>query len=298
MDADLRLLHRVVPSVVHIHAIVDENHATSKNLGRERMGTGTIVDPRGYILTVNYVILGAHTMTVTLIDGTVIPGKLVCQDYDSGLGLVRVDRENLPALPIQSSQSLALGDCLFIVSSVDGAERRVNDGVVSSLAPFDAFWEYMLERSIMLTGFNPGYGGGPLINTSGKMVGVVSLNLNEVGRFSLAIPGELYLDYREEMMQQGRAQRPKKAWLGFYPHPSEEGLQVAGVVANGPAQTQGLKGGDMVLAINSCRVATRRELYTELWKRKPSERVSLSILRGGAVLTVEVVAGDRDEFYK
>jgi S1-C subfamily serine protease len=174
----------------------------------------------------------------------------------------------------------------------------VNDGVVTFLGPFDAFWEYMLERSIMLTGFNPGYGGGALMNLSGRMVGVVSLNLNEVGRFSLAIPAELFLDHRDDIFQLGSVSRPKKAWLGFYPHLSQEGLQIAGVVANGPAQTHGLEEGDLLLAINQKKVQTRNELYKELWKKKPGDKVVFHILRGSVVKTVEVIAGDRDEFYR
>jgi serine protease DegS len=298
MDADLRLVHRAVPSVVHIHAHVPESHVSSGNLGRERMGAGAIVDSQGYILTVNYVILGASSIAVTLSNGTSYQARLVCQDYESGLGVIQIDAADLPALPMVSSQSLSLGQPLFIVTSVDETERRVNDGAVTSLGPFDAFWEYMIERSITLTCFNPGYGGGPVIDSAGRMVGVVSLNLNEVGRFSFAIPVEFYLDNREEIARLGSIKRPLKAWLGYYPHPSPDGVQIAGVVPNGPAETCGLTEGDLILAVNQKKIETRKELYREMWKKRPGDTLVLRVLRGGVVKTVEVIAGDRDEFYK
>src|SRR2546427_495623 len=75
-------------------------------------------------------------------------------------------------------------------------ERRVSGGLLSYLGEFEAQWEYMLDRSLVSTASNPGFGGGPLFTVTGRMVGVVSLNLGEIVRSSLAIPGECYLGHR------------------------------------------------------------------------------------------------------
>ena len=101
-----------------------------------------------------------------------------------------------------------------MIASAGQNSRRVSGGYVSSLESYDGEWEYMIDKTIRTTAFNPGFGGGTLANFRGELIGVVSLNLNEVGKFSLAIPVDYYLNYERELKQFGQVQsRPRRPWL-------------------------------------------------------------------------------------
>jgi S1-C subfamily serine protease len=263
------------------------------------MGSGTVVDPEGYILTVHYVTLGASSITVTLVDGDQFPGELAAQDPETGLALVKIPARDLAFARPATGEPLAPGQAAFIVASSGGTGRRVSGGHITSLESFDAQWEYMLERTIRLTAFNPGFGGGTLCNMDGRLLGVVSLNLNEVGKFSLAIPIEYYTANEQELKQYGRVKsRPPRPWLGFYPQHLAGHVVIGGVLPGGPADRNGLKEGDIIVRVNNKQIGSRSELYREIWKNKPGEQISLHILREDESLELQVIGGDRHAFYR
>src|SRR5215468_8534730 len=299
MDASVELVKRVLPSLVHIHTEVASSHPSTAILGDERMGSGTIVDPAGFILTVNYVVMGGKTIEVMLEKGRTQKAELVAQDFDVGIALLRIKRQGLPAVSLASSEDLSLGAPVFAAASTAPRERRVAGGLVTQLGEFEAHWEYLLERGIVSTAPNPGFGGGGLFTLAGRMVGVVSFNLNEIARNSLSIPSECYQGHRTEFLRYGRVvSRPVRAWLGVFAHPLQEGVVVAGLVPNGPGARSGVQEGDLIVGLDSREVPTRKDLYLTLWQRSPGEKIALEVLRDNELRVVNVVGGDRAEFYK
>ena len=299
MDASVELVKHLLGSVVHIHAEVPSSHPSTRIMGDERMGTGTVVDPAGLILTVNYVVMGAETLQVTLGRGRALRAEIVAQDFEIGLALLRVKRQGLQAVPIGDSETLTRGEPVFAIGSTGPRERRVAGGLVTHLGEFEGYWEYLLERGIVSSAANPGFGGGPLFTLSGQMMGVVSLNLNEIARCSLAIPGECYRRNQQEFMRFGRVvSRPPRAWLGVFAHVLEEGVVVAGLVPNGPGARSGIQEGDVILSLDAQEVPTRKELYLSLWKHAPGEKVTLEVMRDNEVRRLSVTGGDRADFYK
>ena len=299
MDASVELVKHLLGSVVHIHAEVPSSHPSTRILGDERMGTGTVVDPAGLILTVNYVVMGAETLQVTLGRGRALRAEIVAQDFEIGLALLRVKRQGLQAVPIGDSETLTRGEPVFAIGSTGPRERRVAGGLVTHLGEFEAQWEYLLERGIVSSAANPGFGGGPLFTLSGQMMGVVSLNLNEIARCSLAIPGEYYRRNQQEFMRFGRVvSRPPRAWLGVFAHVLEEGVVVAGLVPNGPGARSGIQEGDVIVSLDAQEIPTRKELYLSLWKHAPGEKVTLEVMRDNEVRRLSVTGGDRADFYK
>ena len=299
MDASVELVKHVMPSVVHIHTEVPSSHPSTRILGDERMGTGTILSRDGLILTVNYVVMGGKTIEITFDRGRSARAELLAQDWDVGLALLKVKRQSLTPAHAISSDALERGAPVFALASQGGRDRRVAGGVVTYLGEFEAYWEYMLERGIVSSAANPGFGGGPLFTLLGQMVGVVSLNLSEIGRNSLAIPIERYAESREELLRHGRIiSRPQRAWLGVFAHPLEEGIVVAGVVPDGPGARSGVQEGDVIVALDSQEVPTRKELYQKLWRHGPGEKIALEVLRDNELRVVHVTGGDRAEFYK
>ena len=147
MNAHLGLIHALLPTTVDLRVTVPESHPSTRNLGSERMGSGTIVDPEGYILTVHYVILGAESITVTLADGEQLPGELAAQDFETGLALVKIPGRDLPFMRPAPPDALSLGQPTFIVASSGETGRRVSGGYITSLESYDGHWEYLLEET-------------------------------------------------------------------------------------------------------------------------------------------------------
>jgi S1-C subfamily serine protease len=299
MDAAVELLRHLMSNVVHVHATVPRDHASARILGSERMGSGVVVEPAGLILTVNYVVMGAQTIHVAFGEGRRVKAEVVAQDFDVGLAVLRVKRQGLRAASLGAAEALERGDPVVAVAATGTHERRAAGGFVTYLGEFEAYWEYLLDQGIVSSAANPGFGGGGLFTMTGSLVGIVSLNLNEIIRNSLSIPIEFYRRHEQELLRYGRVvSRPRRAWLGVFAHVIEEGVVVAGVVPGGPGDKGGLQEGDLIVSINAAEVGTRRELYLSLWRHEPGERLTLEVLRDSKVRRVEITGGDRAEFFR
>ncbi|MCC6846889.1 MAG: serine protease [Deltaproteobacteria bacterium] len=299
MNASVRLLERTLPATVHLRATVPDAHPSASVLGTERSGSGAVIDEGGLIVTVNYVVLGADAVRVTTSDGREVPAEVVAQDFATGLALVQAAGAAFRALPVADEPgSLAVGDDAFIVASIGDAGRRASAGGITAVEPFDANWEYALERAIFASAMNPGLGGGPLIDRRGRVAGVVSLNMSEIGRFSLAIPIEHYVAHRDELLRHGRrTTRPSRAWLGLFCYLLRGQVVVAGLLDGGPADAAGLAQGDVVLAVGDHAVRSRREFYERLWDHRAGDEVRLRVFRDDAPRSVVVPSVDVEEFF-
>ena len=118
-------------------------------------------------------------------------------------------------------------------------------------------------------------------------------------RNSLAIPIECFRAHEHELVRYGRiVSRPRRAWLGVYAHPIEEGVVIAGVVPDGPGDKGGLQEGDLIVSVNAAEVGSRRDLYMKLWRHEPGEKLTLEIVRDSKLRRLEVTGGDRAEFFR
>jgi S1-C subfamily serine protease len=299
VDASVEFVKSLLPSVVNIRASVPRQHPSARILGDERMGSGLVVDGGGLILTVNYVVMGASTIDVTPFKGRRARAELVAQDFEVGLALLRVKRQGLTAARLGATRAPERGDPVVAVASLSAQEPRVAGGLVTYLGEFEAYWEFLLDRGIVSSAPNPGNGGGGLFTMSGRALGVLYLNLNEVGRASLAIPIEFYSEHAAEWLRYGRVvSRPRRAWLGVFAHALEEGVIVMGIVPGGPGDKGGLREGDLIVSLNAQEVGSRRELYLSLWRHEPGEKLTFEVMRDNAVRRLEVTGGDRAEFFR
>jgi S1-C subfamily serine protease len=299
MDASVELVRHLVQSVVNLHVTTPRDHPSARILGNERMGSGVIVDASGLLLTVNYVVMGAQTIQVGFGKGRRVRAELVAQDFDVGLALLRVKRQGLTAAPLAPDDALERGAAVVAVASTGIHERRVAGGLVTYLGEFEAHWEYLLDHGIVANAPNPGAGGGGLFTVRGDLVGTVSLNLNEIARNSLSIPIDFYRAHREEFLRYGRVvSRPRRAWVGVFAHPIEEGIVVAGLVPGGPGERGGLQEGDLIVSLNAEALGSRRDLYLCLRRHEPGEQLTFEIMRDNRVRRVDITGGDRAEFFR
>jgi S1-C subfamily serine protease len=295
----LKFLEYVVPAIVSIRSLTPQRHPSARILGTERTGSGAIIDAEGHILTVGYVVMGARTIEITLPDQQQYPATLLFQDFESGIAILQTPARDLPTVPLGRSTALKEGDKVIIVAATDQTQRMASPGFISSLRPFDAYWEYMLDRAILTTAMNPGFGGGPLLDTFGQMIGVLSLNLNSAKEMSLAIPIDLFHAIKDSVFTFGQvAGRRPRPWMGIYTEAIEGGVAVIGLIPSSPASRAGIEVKDVILEVDNAEVAGRRELYEAIWKRRAGEELTLTIQRGEDIHEVRVTSIDRAEFYR
>ena len=297
MDAPVLVAHEAAPSVVFVRARIPASHPSATVLGEERVGAGLAVGS-DRVLTAHYLVLGASRVEVSGSDGRQRAVERTTVDHETGLALLATAGAPLTPARLRAAPARP-GLPVFLLTCVDAQERHGASGHISAIAPFEAFWEYMLDAAIMTTLVNPGLAGAPLFDAQGAVLGIVSLGLSSVGRNSLAIPIELYVRH-QAALESGDPQRTRqpRAWIGFYPQVHEDAVVVTGVVPGGPADRAGLSRGDVLLTVDAEPVADLRELYTALWRKQPGQALDLQVLREGAILVIEVKGGDRYDFYK
>jgi S1-C subfamily serine protease len=299
MNDYLKFLEHVVPAVVSIRSVTPQRHPSARILGTERTGSGSVIDAEGHILTVGYVVMGARTIEITLPDQQQYPATLLFQDFESGMAILQTPARDLPTVPLGQSAALQEEDNVIIVAATDQTQRMASPGFISALRPFDAYWEYMLDRAILTTAMNPGFGGGPLFDAFGQMIGVLSLNLNSSKEMSLAIPIDLFHGIRDSVFTFGQvAGRRPRPWVGIYTEAIEGGVSVIGLIPNGPASRAGIEVKDIILEVDHIEIAGRRELYEALWKTCAGDEFTLTIQRGEDMHEVHLTGIDRAEFYR
>ncbi|HUO06555.1 MAG TPA: S1C family serine protease [Candidatus Binataceae bacterium] len=301
MNAPPSLLKNAVRATVGVHSHIPDTHiSTAIGLGTDRRGTGTIINPEGLILTAHYLLLGADKVTVTLPDGEQCEAEIVGRDYGTGLGLVKIGGRDLPSLEVVSSEGCRLGQETFTISSLGGEKRCADCGVITFLGPFDAVWEFLLDRCVCVTAasLSIGLSGGPICDNLGRLIAVSYLNFADLGRAILGIPGEYFLAVRDELLEHGRrVSAPPRAWLGVLSYTMKDRVVIAGVMPGAPGERAGLQQGDLVLAIDGLEVTERRLMYEAVRKHRPGETINLKVLRDNHVHQLDVAAARAEDYF-
>jgi len=301
LNASVALLDKVLRATVGVHSNVPATHvSTAIGLGTDRRGTGTLVSADGLILTAHYLLLGASNVIVTLTNGDQFEARIVAKDYSTGLGLLKIDGAKLPHLEVIPSDGLVAGQDAFTVASLGGDKRCADCGMVTYMGPFDAVWEFVLDRVVCVTAssLNIGLSGGAICDTRGRVVAVSYLNFADLSRAILGIPGENFIRTRDELLRHGRrTTAAPRAWLGVLSYTLREHVVIAGVMPGGPGEKAGLQQGDLVLAVDGNDVNERRMLYDALQNRKTGGNVVLKVLRNNNVYQVQIPATRAEDYF-
>ena len=300
MNGAIPLLEKVGVATVSIHSQIPQSHpSVAMGLGPDRRGTGTLVSADGLIDTVNYMVIGAESVMVTFTDGRQAAARVVARDFTTSLGVLQVEGNHHSYLEVTSSETASLGQEVLILSSL-GAEKRCADtGIITYLGPFDAAWEFVLDRCVCVTAsaLNIGLGGGPILNSKGQIIAFSYLNFADLVRPVLAIPGECFLSGRDELVRHGhRVSTPPRLWLGVLSYTLREHVVIAGVMPGSPGEKAGLQQGDLVLSADGNEIHERRALYDAINRHRPGERVQLRILRKNQVYHLEIPAIVVDDY--
>lgn len=294
-------VQRVAPAIVGIRVQVPADRPSTLTLGRERWASGVIFDAAGHILTVSYALLDAEKIEVTLRDGRRVPARLVGLDLEVGLGVAKLAWPGpWPTAVLGDSASIGEGDASATVGVDDDGDLVVTQGHVEAIRPYAAPWEYMLDRSFIVSPANPAFGGGALVDKRGTVIGITSLRLGDRALTNLAIPVEKFLPVKDELIARGRVEsRPSRPWLGLYTQPlAGHGLVVVGVSPAGPAGQAGIRRGDVIVKLAGEAVATHEELYRSLWSRKLDEDLVVVVRRDDRFEAITVRPADRYRVFR
>ncbi len=295
-------VRRVEPAVVGIRVEVPRDRPSVVTLGPERWGSGVIFDAAGgYALTVSYVLLDAELIEVRLRDGRKIPAKLVGLDLEVGVGVIKLEGTGpWPAAAFGDSTKAAVGDVTGTVGVSEDGALVATAGRIEAVRPFSAAWEYMLDRAFVVAPYNAAFGGGALVDSSGRVIGITSLRLGEAPYVNLAIPIEKFLPGKGELLDKGRVlSRRPRPWLGLYTISHEGGgLIVAGVSPVGPARAAGFRRGDVIVRLNGEKVESQEDFYARLWQGAVDQEVQVVVQREARFEAITVRPTDRYRVYR
>jgi S1-C subfamily serine protease len=292
-------VRRVEPSVVALHVRNDEKASSSARLGTRRFGSGVIFDQRGYVVTVSYLLLDAVSIEAKLRDGRAVSARVVGLDLDTGLGVVKLEGEGpWTAATLGDSHAVAAGARTGTVGLDEDNDLIQVSGSVHAVRRFSAYWEYMLDRAIIVAPASPQWGGSAVVNERGEVIGIASLRLGEPPHVNLAVPIEKFVPVKDELIETGRiASRPPRPWLGLYTVAVPAGLLVSETSPSGPASRAGFRQGDRILRVNGVAVASQEEFYEQLWSRRAGDLIELAIERDKQVQIITVPSMDRHRLY-
>lgn len=261
------------------------------------LGTGVIVDAKGYILTNSHVVGdgAGEDLTVVLHDGEQISAEVVWQDSDIDLAVIKVEASNLPVAELGDSDSLEVGEIAVAIGNPLGLnfERTLTQGVVSGLnrnIPIDN--DKTIENLIQTdASINPGNSGGPLLNAKGQVIGINTAKIQSGEGLGFAIPINTARPIVEEIIENGEFTRVVMGISGVNTDvfesitgtklQADEGVYVAEVIADTAAHKAGLMAGDIIIKLGDKEVGTMGALHRELYQYRPGDEISVTVLRNG-----------------
>jgi serine protease Do len=308
-NAIVRAVQGARASVVNIRGEKTLNPAATPASGGETarhvngMGTGVVIDPRGYIITNHHVVDGVKDIQVTLAEGERYTARLIARDMETDLAIIKIDAEReLPAVTLGSSTDLMPGEEVIAVGNAYGYEHTVTRGIVSALhrsvQVSDAqYYDDLIQTDASI---NPGNSGGPLLNIDGEMIGInVAVRAGAQG-IGFAIPVDKAMAVAATLLASRTGNR---VWHGVTLTPeknaaAKDAVSVASVDANSPAAEAGLKPGDVIAKVDGKEVHRRLDFQRAMLERKPGDALDFSIRRGNELVAVNLTLADLPESMK
>jgi serine protease Do len=291
--AVLDTLEKVSKSVVNINTVKLISRMLYQAIPVEGMGSGTIIDSKGQILTNNHVVGGAEKITVTLWNGEMLEGKIVgaCSVHDTAI--VKVNKPDLPAAELGDSEKLRVGQRVYAIGNPFGLTGgpTVTSGVISATKRTIESQRGLIENLVQTdAAINPGNSGGPLLDLEGKVVAINTAIIPYAQGIGFAIPINTAKQCTSDMIREGVAARP---WLGivglslsseisrYYNLPLEHGVLVTKVTDGSPAQHAGMIMGDIILKMDRVDIGSIEDLLGEIHRRKVGDEIRITVFRRG-----------------
>jgi serine protease Do len=259
------------------------------------MGTGTIIDERGYILTNYHVVADVRRIEVTMDDGRGTIAEMVAYDAAADLAIIKIPANKpLTIIRIGTSSDLMVGESVIALGNAFGYEQTVTRGVISALGRDVQVSDTQSYDNLIQTdaSINPGNSGGPLLNIDGEMIGVnVAVRAGAQG-IGFAIPIDSALNIASKLLN---VQRLKGRWHGMVTQAvdaTEGPLRVTKVERGSPAEKIGIQPGDEILRVGSRTISRPLDLERSFLDRAAGEPVAIEVRRGGQMATLDLALSD------
>lgn len=309
----VQIAEKVSPAVVGVTVSAEqmtvENGLTEQEYG---YGTGFIISENGYIVTNNHVVTGSDAVKVTLYDGTEYTASIVGADTTTDIAVIKIDATDLTVAAMGDSDTLKVGESVVAIGNPLGLELAgsVTSGIVSALGreiSTDGFSQEYIQTDAAI---NPGNSGGPLVNLSGEVIGINTLKsylagYDDYGQsistegIGFAIPISDAIPIIELLMTEGNVVYPGIGIkcvvdiTNYYnPETAPDGVTIADITIDGPADQAGLTPGDIITAADGQDVLTVEELTTIIRSHQVGDKMDIVIWRDGTVLEKSVKIGD------
>jgi serine protease Do len=296
------MVRRVLPAIVSITTRQIETNQFNQGVPTRGLGSGFIVDRRGYILTNNHVVEGAEEIRVTLTDGRRFRARLVGGDRFTDLAVLSIDAQDLPALELADATRLSVGETVVAIGSplwIEGGPT-VTAGIVSALGRSMEEPGLPTLHNLIQTdaAINPGNSGGPLLNLAGQAVGINTALIPSAHGIGFAISSAMARPVMRELMAKGRVVRPSLALRAVsvtsaiaYVNdlPMERGALVTRVDDGGNAAAAGVQDGDVIIAVDGRPVKDLHHLHESLERHRIGDAVAVTVWRRGQSLTLQPV---------
>lgn len=290
-------------------------------------GSGSIIDKRGYVLTNGHVVKGASKIYVSLSDGTQYEAKIIGQDRDSDLTVIKFDPPEglvLQTIPFGDSSKLNVGQKVIAIGNPYGFNRTMTTGIVSALGrPVKNPNTQRIIRNMIQTdtAINPGNSGGPLLDTSGKMIGVNTMIYSSSGSsagIGFSVPAETAIRVASDLLKYGKVRRGQldvtlvqlnNTIANYANLDISSGLLVSRTQKGGNAEKAGIiqgtqavrygynqniiyLGGDIITNIDGISISSYTDYYSALESKKPGDTISVTVHRNGKDRTVTVTLSE------
>jgi len=269
------------------------------------LGSGVVISSRGYILTNHHVVETADEIEVALVDGKRLAAKVVGNDPETDLAVLKVDAQNLPAITLGRADNLRVGDVVLAIGNPLGVGQTVTMGIISALhrtgLSINTFENFIQTDAAI----NQGNSGGALIDTSGNLVGINTAILSQTGGsigIGFAIPVSTAKQVMEQLIATGSVTR---GWVGvelqeLTPELAEsfklgpvQGAIVSGVQRGSPADRAGVRPGDIVISADGKPVRDPESLRNLIVALAPGDTTTLKLKRGKNEIELQVKVGKR-----
>ena len=304
LEARTRALAQANAAVVGVRVTALENARSADTLGRQRRGSGVVIDSEGLVLTIGYLILEADHVDLDFGGQRTMPARVVAYDLASGFGLLR------PLVPVQVEParlgiSTGVSREMPLLIASGGRNGDLSLARMVDQRAFSGYWEYHIDGALFTTPARSDHSGASLFNAEGELLGIGSLIVSDAAgpgqpRVSgnMFVPIDLLKPILGELRERGSSLSSTRAWMGLNcleePASSSARVRVVRVAPESPAEAAGLQPGDRILAIDATPVRGLESFYKSLWSGEGPERdVTLEILRGEDRQAVTVRTQDR-----
>jgi S1-C subfamily serine protease len=294
----------ILKAIVRINSTVPEDARTAVSLGRDREGNGVVIDTKGYVLTIGYLILEAERIEVVRQSGETLKASFVAYDYQSGFGILRTEKPlKVTPMTLGQSSEINVGDPVLVASY--GGPDSVQGARVVTRQEFVGYWEYLLQDAIFTVPPHLSFGGAALIGRDGGLVGIGSLYTRVTLPGLGAVPSNMFVPIDtlkpilNDLIATGRSREPTRPWLGLYSEEAHGRVIILRVASGSPAELAGLRAGDIILKVNNGPVKGLADFYRKVWALGGAGvDVPIQILKGTEVRDMVVRSADRHQYLR